>query len=384
MNTPVQDLQEDTLALARELIGRRSLTPEDAGCQDLIARRLAPHGFSARFLPAGEVSNLWLRRGDAAPLLVFAGHTDVVPPGPEVAWQSPPFEPTLRDGRLYGRGAADMKGALAAWIVACEAFLSEHPTHAGSLAFLLTSDEEGPAREGTRHVVQWLQRQGVPLDWCLVGEASSRHRLGDIVRVGRRGSLNGDVIVHGHQGHVAYPDAANNPIHCLAPALAALTSEQWDTGNAHFPPTGFQVSNVQAGTGAHNVIPGEARFMFNFRYSTESSANELKKRLCAILENHHLNYTVEWHHSGEPFLTDRGALLEATREAVRDIAGRLPEADTGGGTSDGRFIAPTGAQVIELGPLNATVHQANEYTAVDDLGSLAQIYRRLMEKLLAS
>lgn len=376
-----QAIQDEVLALARELISRRSQTPEDAGCQALLADRLTPCGFVARNLPFGKVSNLWLRRGDNRPLLVFAGHTDVVPTGPRSDWRFDPFEPTVSDGQLYGRGAADMKGALAAWVVACESFLADTPSHRGSLALLITSDEEGAARDGTRRVVEWLERDGQRMDWCVVGESSSKDRLGDTLRVGRRGSLGGEVTVYGRQGHVAYPESAENPIHRLAPALAELAAEQWDSGNAHFPPTGFQVSNVNSGTGADNVIPGEARFLFNFRYSTESTAESLKARFCEILDRHGLRYTVEWHHSGDPFLTARGELLQAVQESLREIAGIDPVLDTGGGTSDGRFIAPTGTQVIELGPLNATIHQVNEHVSVEDLGTLSRIYRRIIEKL---
>jgi succinyl-diaminopimelate desuccinylase len=371
-----------TLELAKALIARPSVTPDDQGCQPLLAERLAPLGFEAEHLRFGEVDNLWLRRGDAKPLFVFAGHTDVVPTGPEAQWSSPPFEPTERDGLLYGRGAADMKGSIAAMVTACERFVADHPEHHGSIAFLITSDEEGPAADGTVKVVEHLQAKGETIDGCLVGEPSSSSRLGDVVKNGRRGSLNARLVVHGVQGHVAYPHLAANPVHLLAPALAELCAQQWDQGNAFFPPTTFQVSNVHAGTGATNVIPGEVEVLFNFRYSTEVTEAQLRERVGALLDRHGFDYTLEWSLSGEPFLTSGGELLAGAVAAIRDVTGIEAEANTAGGTSDGRFIAPTGAQVLELGPLNATIHKVDECVGIEDLDTLSRIYERLMERLL--
>lgn len=372
-----------TLELAKDLISRASVTPEDAGCQQLMRARLAAIGFVVEDLPFAEVSNFWARRGDQPPLLVFAGHTDVVPSGPLDKWQSPPFSAELRDGLLYGRGAADMKGSLAAMVTACEAFVAQHPDHRGSLGFLITSDEEGPSVNGTVKVVEHLQARGEHIDLCLVGEPSSRERLGDVIKNGRRGSLNGTLTVRGKQGHVAYPHLVANPVHLAAPALAELTTIEWDRGNRFFPPTSFQISNIQAGTGAENVVPGELQVMFNLRYSTELDAAAIRQRVHALLDRHALDYTLAWRLSGEPFLTPAGELVAAARAAIHELTGIDTELSTSGGTSDGRFIAPTGAQVLELGPLNATIHQVNECVTVADLDRLSDIYRRILEKLLA-
>lgn len=373
----------ETLELAQALIRRRSVTPEDAGCQAYLAERLAPLGFNAERLPFGGVENLWLRRGGSGPLFVFAGHTDVVPTGPEAQWHVDPFAAEVRDGMLYGRGAADMKGSVAAMVTACERFVAAHPDHAGAIAFLLTSDEEGPAVDGTRRVVEALQARGETIDWCLVGEPSSSDRLGDGVKNGRRGSLNGRLVVHGTQGHVAYPHRADNPVHRFAPALAELCDIQWDEGNEYFPPTSFQVSNIEAGTGATNVIPGRLEVLFNFRYSTEVTAETLQDRVGTLLDRHDLDYELEWSLSGEPFLTRGGRLLEAATAAIREVAGIETCVNTGGGTSDGRFIAPTGAQVLEVGPVNATIHQVDERVAVTDLDRLSEIYEAILQRLLA-
>jgi len=371
-----------TLELAQQLIGRASVTPDDAGCQALIGARLARLGFDVQTLRYGDVTNLWARRGDDAPLLVFAGHTDVVPTGPREQWQTDPFLAEIRDGILYGRGAADMKGSLAAMVTACESFLAATPAQRGSIGFLITSDEEGPAINGTIKVVEHLQSRGEQIDMCLVGEPSSKDALGDTVKNGRRGSLNGHLTIKGKQGHVAYPHLARNPVHLVAPALAELASIEWDQGNEFFPPTSFQISNIQAGTGAENVVPGELRLMFNLRYSTELNEQTIRRRVAAVLDRHQLNYDLEWRLSGEPFLTPLGELVDAARAAIREVTGIETQLSTSGGTSDGRFIAPTGAQVLELGPLNATIHQVNESVAVDDLDKLATIYCRILEKLL--
>ncbi len=373
-----------TLALAAELIARPSLTPEDAGCQELIAARLAQLGFAIQRLRFMEVDNLWVTHGTERPLLVFAGHTDVVPTGPLGEWATPPFQPTLRDGYLYGRGAADMKGSVAAMVIACERFITAYPHHGGTLALLLTSDEEGPALNGTVKVIEFLQNQGRAIDWCLVGEPTSQKELGDVVKNGRRGSLSAKLIVHGTQGHVAYPQLADNPIHRAAAAVSALCARTWDAGNAHFPPTTLQISNIHAGTGAGNVIPGTLEIQFNFRYSGVIGVDALRNDVETLLHSHGLNYTLEWTHSGAPFLTPSGQLLEATRAAIRDVLGIETQLSTSGGTSDGRFIAPTGAEVLELGPVNATLHQVNECVRVDDLERLADVYARLMRSLLVA
>lgn len=371
-----------TLDLACELIARSSVTPADAGCQDLMIARLEAIGFEVEILPFGRVMNFWARRGERAPLFVFAGHTDVVPPGPLEHWQSDPFDPEVRDGVLYGRGAADMKGSLAAMITACERFVLAHPGHHGSIGFLITSDEEGPSIDGTRRVVDYLNEHGIQIDCCLVGEPTSDERIGDVIKNGRRGSLGGRLVVNGVQGHIAYPHLADNPIHRLAPALAELCAERWDDGNEFFPPTTFQFSNLNAGTGADNVIPGRVEALFNFRFSTESTADGLKQRVEAILDRHDLDYDLDWRLSGEPFLTRPGDLVTSVQDAIRDVTDLETRLSTEGGTSDGRFIAPTGAQVIELGPVNATIHKVNECVSIEDLDTLSQIYERTLVGLL--
>ena len=373
---------EKTLALCCELIRRESVTPDDAGCQALMMQQLSALGFDCTDLPFGEVSNFWAERGTQGPILVFAGHTDVVPTGPLEQWHTPPFEPTLHDGKLRGRGAADMKASLAAMLVACEEFTAQHPQHPGRIGFLITSDEEGPAADGTVKVMQYLQEQGKSIDWCLVGEPSSSNALGDVIKNGRRGSLGAVLTVKGVQGHIAYPHLADNPIHRAMPALHALASEHWDHGNEFFPPTSLQISNINSGTGATNVIPGEVEVQFNFRFSTELTEHELRERTEAILQAHALDYDLQWHLSGQPFLTSSGALIDATVAAIRDITGLETELSTAGGTSDGRFIAPTGAQLVELGPINATIHKLNEEVLAEDLPRLAAIYKRILERLL--
>jgi len=375
-------MASSVLDLAAELIRRPSVTPEDGGCQEILIARLERLGFAIERLPFGEVTNLWARRGSATPLFCFAGHTDVVPTGPLGHWDSPPFEPRVRAGRLYGRGAADMKGSLAAMILATEAFLAAHPSYRGSIAFLITSDEEGPATDGTVRVIERLQARGEGINYCLVGEPTSAEYLGDTLKNGRRGSLSGWLTVHGKQGHVAYPHLAKNPLHVFAPVLARLCAEQWDRGNASFPPTTFQIANLHMGTGADNVIPGELELQFNFRFSTELDADRIAQRVATILAEGDFAYGLRWRLSGNPFLTLAGALVSATREAVAAVTGRIPELSTSGGTSDGRFVAPTGAQVVELGPLNATIHQVNEHVEIADLEQLARIYQDLLARLL--
>jgi succinyl-diaminopimelate desuccinylase len=372
-----------TLELACELIRRPSLTPDDAGCQGLMAERLAAIGFRIEPMPFGEVTNLWARRGDSRPLLCLAGHTDVVPPGPLADWTSPPFEPTIRDGRLYGRGAADMKGSLAALVTAVEDFVAEHPGgHRGSIAFLLTSDEEGPSIDGTVRVVERLESRGERIDWALVAEPSSRERLGDTIKNGRRGSLNGFLTVHGKQGHVAYPQLAKNPFHACAQALADLCAEVWDQGNAHFPPTSLQIANLNMGTGAENVIPGRLSAQFNLRFSTELTAEVIDRRVRRILDARGFDYDLVWRLSGNPFVTPAGELVEATRAAIAEVQRIETELSTDGGTSDGRFIAHLGAQVVELGPINASIHQVDEHVGVEELDRLSAIYRRILDRLL--
>ncbi len=381
-----------TLALALDLIRRPSITPEDAGCQDVLSARLAALGFRLERLRFGTVDNLWARLGDSTPVLAFAGHTDVVPPGPLEQWQSPPFAPELRDGLLFGRGAADMKGSLAAMITACERFLAAHPRPRGSLAFLITSDEEGAAVDGTVRVVEHLQARGERIDWCLVGEPSSSARIGDVIKNGRRGSLNGRLLLRGVQGHVAYPHLAQNPIHAIGALLSALTDEVWDQGHDFFPPTSFQISNLRSGTGAVNVVPGELEMLFNFRFSPAVTVAALQERTRLLVETALLNeeiktgqvfqYDLDWTLSGLPFFTAPGTLVAAAQAAIRAETGQDAELSTSGGTSDGRFIAPTGAQVIELGPLNATIHKINEQVAVDDLERLSRIYQGLLTRLL--
>lgn len=372
----------DVLDLTLDLMRRRSVTPEDAGCLPLIAARLQRAGFTIERLDFGPVVNLWATHGGGQ-TLAFLGHTDVVPPGPEGGWQSPPFEPQIRDGLLYGRGAADMKGSVAAIVVALEQFVVAQPDHAGRVALLLTSDEEGVAIDGVRRVAEAFRQRGERLDWCVVGEPSSKDRLGDLIRVGRRGSLSGTLTVLGMQGHVAYPEKALNPIHAFAPALAELAAEDWDEGNADFPPTSFQVSNLNAGTGANNVIPGELTALINFRYGTASTAEELQARCERVLERHGLDWDLDWQLSGEPFLTPPAGRLRQTVVAVcNELCDVDPEQSTGGGTSDGRFIAPLGAEVVELGPINATIHKVDECVAVADLERLPALYQAICERML--
>lgn len=373
-----------TLQLTMDLIHRRSVTPADADCQAVMIQRLQAIGFQVEHLRFGDVDNFWAVCGESGPILAFAGHTDVVPSGPEQKWQNPPFEPTIRDGMLYGRGAADMKGSLAAMVTACERFIAQHPNHSGRIAFLITSDEEGIAINGTVKVVEWLESRNEKITWCVVGEPSSTTSVGDVIKNGRRGSLGAELIVKGKQGHVAYPHLARNPIHLVAPALAELAAEEWDRGNEFFPATSFQVSNFNSGTGATNVIPGEAHIIFNFRFSTELTEADLRQRTEAILQKHSLNYELNWKLSGQPFLTASGALVAAAQKAIRAVTGRETELSTAGGTSDGRFIAPTGAQVVELGPVNATIHQVDECVKADDLDLLSEMYEHILRELLVS
>jgi len=369
-------------ALAKELIQRPSVTPNDEGCQQLLGERLQALGFALEPLVFADTTNLWARRGQREPLFCFAGHTDVVPSGPEQAWRYPPFSATEVDGMIYGRGAADMKGSLAAMVVATERFVQKHPDHRGSIAYLITSDEEGPFINGTPKVVETLEARDEKITWCLVGEPSSSAQLADVVKNGRRGSLSADLTVFGIQGHVAYPHLADNPIHKAMAALTELTQQHWDNGNEFFPPTSLQISNIHGGTGAGNVIPGELLVQFNFRYSTETDATTLKQRVVSILAKHELDYQLSWKLNGEPFLTAAGELLSATLAAIQSVTGRPAQLSTSGGTSDGRFIAPTGAQVIELGPINATIHKVNECVSSADLEQLADIYEQLLERLL--
>ncbi len=373
----------DTIKLACDLIARRSLTPEDAGCQKLLIDRLERLGFNVEQLRFGIVDNIWLRRGSEAPLFAFAGHTDVVPAGNESEWQSPPFEPTPKEGMLYGRGSADMKGSLAAFVVACERFVTKHPDHKGSIALLITSDEEGAATDGTIKVIDVLERRNEKIDYCLVGEPSSTHKLGDVIKNGRRGSLNGWATIYGKQGHVAYPHLANNPLHSFAPTMSKLCAEEWDQGNEFFPPTSFQIANMSAGNGIENVIPGQLTLQFNFRFSTELTPEVIKQRVETILDSGDFKYNIRWKLSGSPFLTAAGKLVDAASEAIKAVNGQTCELSTSGGTSDGRFIAPTGAEVIELGPLNATIHQTNESVSISDLDDLTEIYQLILKKLLS-
>ncbi|MFS1438462.1 succinyl-diaminopimelate desuccinylase [Shewanella sp. 10N.286.48.A6] len=375
-------MTQDVLALTKELISRPSVTPLDEGCQTLMAERLEAAGFNIEPMVFEDTTNMWARRGTEAPVFCFAGHTDVVPAGDLNKWHTPPFEPTVIDDYIHGRGASDMKGSLAAMTIATERFVAKHPDHKGSIAFLITSDEEGPFINGTTRVIDTLEARNEKITWSLVGEPSSTHKLGDIVKNGRRGSLTGNLTVHGIQGHVAYPHLADNPIHKASPALAELAQMHWDNGNEFFPPTSFQIANINGGTGASNVIPGELEVMFNFRYSTEVTAEELIKRVLNILDAHGLNYEIDWVFNGLPFLTGGGPLLEATKAAILEVTGYETDPQTTGGTSDGRFIAPTGAQVIELGPVNATIHKVNECVKVSDLEVLALCYESILEKLL--
>ena len=373
------------LALTHELVRRKSVTPDDGGCQALIAERLAKFGFKIEKLRFGDVDNLWATHGKGGPVFAFLGHTDVVPSGDLAQWSSDPFSPTVRDGRLYGRGAADMKSGVAAMVVTLEEFVGANPDHAGTVAILLTSDEEGPTNlNGVRRVVEEFCARGQRIDWCVVGEPSSSRRLGDIVRVGRRGSLSGRLTVRGVQGHVAYPDKVRNPIHLAAPALAELASMKWDDGNADFPPTSFQMSNINAGTGALNVVPGALVVDFNFRFCTASTSQSLRDRTEAILRRHGLDFSVEWNVSGEPFLTQDGKLRRAAMQAIEEICGIAPKADTGGGTSDARFIAPMGAEVVEIGPVNASIHKIDECVSIDELETLPRLFLCIMEKLFSA
>jgi succinyl-diaminopimelate desuccinylase len=373
----------DVLDLTRDLLGRRSLTPDDAGCQDVIAERLGRAGFRVEHFRYGEVSNLWATHGSGEPVFVFVGHTDVVPSGPESDWSSPPFEPVVREGRLYGRGAADMKSGVAGMTLALERFVAVQANHRGTVGLLLTSDEEGPLnRDGVRRVAEEFRRRGQRIDWCVVGEPSSAEKLGDQMRVGRRGSLSGTLTVHGVQGHVAYPDKVRNPIHLAAPALAELIAQRWDAGTADFPPTSFQISNVHAGTGALNVVPGTLEAKFNFRFCPASTVQNLRDRTEAILRKHGIDFHLEWDLSGEPFVTPAGRLRDAVARATQAVCGITPRADTGGGTSDGRFLAPLGAEVVELGPVNASIHKIDEHVALDDLERLPHLYQAILVDLL--
>jgi len=379
---PTTDAQEPTLALTRDLIACASVTPEDAGCQSLMMARLQQAGFAVEPLRFGEVDNFWATRGSSGPLLVFAGHTDVVPPGDTGQWESDPFIATEAVADLVGRGAADMKASLAAMVVACEHFVGAHPDHSGRIGFLITSDEEGPAKDGTIRVMETLEDRGEQIDWCVVGEPSSTRELGDLVKNGRRGSLNARLVIHGKQGHIAYPHLADNPIHRAMPTLNALVAEPWDQGNDFFDPTSLQISTIRAGQGVTNVIPGSVEVLFNLRFSTEVTADEIRERCEAILDQGGLTYDIEWSLSGEPFLTEPGALLNAVIDSIESTIGHVPEVSTGGGTSDGRFIAPSGAQVVEVGHVNATIHQINERVKLADIPQLTKIYEGILERLL--
>ena len=371
-----------TIALAQDLMGRASVTPEDKGCQALMIARLKAIGFKVERMRFGAVDNFWARRGTQKPVLAFAGHTDVVPTGPVEEWHTPPFEPTLKDGFLYGRGAADMKGSLASWVVALEQFIALHPDHHGSLALLITSDEEGPFVDGTTRVIDVLEARNEKIDWCIVGEPSSTNTLGDVIKNGRRGSLTAAITAKGIQGHVAYPHLVNNPIHKVVPALAELAATKWDDGNEFFPPTSFQIANINGGTGASNVVPGHVEVMCNFRYSTELTADDLTAKVEAILDRHEVDYDINWTYNGLPFLTASGALVDACLEAIKTTTGTISQLSTAGGTSDGRFIAPTGAQVVELGPCNATIHKLNECVKVSDLEQLTLVYQAVLSRLM--
>lgn len=371
-----------TLALTRELIARPSVTPDDAGCQQLIGDRLKKTGFKVTHLPSEDVANLWATHGKGAPVFTFLGHTDVVPPGTESGWDTPPFEPRERDGYLYGRGAADMKGSVAAMVTALERFVEANREHGGTVSLLLTSDEEGIAVNGTKKVVEYLEGKDIGIDWCLVGEPCSREKLGDAIRNGRRGSLSGVLTVSGIQGHTAYPALAKNPVHLAGPALVELSRRVWDEGNAHYPPSSFQISNIRAGTGAENVIPASVEVSFNLRFSTEWTEQRLKDSVRDLLDSHELEYDLLWRPCSQPFLTQSGELLEAVQDAVAGVCGIMPEISTDGGTSDGRFIAPTGAEVVELGPVNATIHKVNERVRSADLDTLADLYENILSRLM--
>ena len=372
----------DTLALTQELIARASVTPTDNGCQELMIRRLEAAGFSVERLNYGNVENFWAHRGKGSPALCFAGHTDVVPTGPLEEWKSDPFKPVIVDGVLYGRGAADMKSGLAAMVTACETFVREYPRHKGAIAFMITSDEEGPSVDGTKRVVETLRERGEKIDWCIVGEPSSERAVGDTIKIGRRGSFSGRLTVHGVQGHIAYPHLAQNPVHSFAPALAELATRKWDNGNTHFEPTSFQVSNITAGTGAPNVIPGELKARFNLRYNTEQTQDGLRRQVEEILDRHGVRYSIEWYVSGEPFYTPPGPLSDAVTQGVAAVTGKAPALSTGGGTSDGRFIATLGTKVVELGVTNATIHKVNECIPVAEIEALHRIYVEVLKRLL--
>ena len=372
----------ETLELAKSLISKASVTPDDKGCQSIMIERLKKIGFEIHPLKFGDVDNFWATRGNGGPLFAFAGHTDVVPAGNEDAWNTAPFEPTIKDGFLYGRGAADMKGGLASMVTATENFVKENPNHNGTIAFLITSDEEGVAINGTVKVMDYLKVNNQKIDFCLIGEPSSSAILGDVIRNGRRGCLNGSLTVKGKQGHIAYPQLANNPIHLVTPALNQLCDEEWDNGNEHFPATSLQISNIHSGYGVTNVIPGELEVLFNFRYSTETTHELLQKRVVEILDDYDFEYSIDWQHSGFPFLTPKGRLVDACAEAISNVKSIEPELSTSGGTSDGRFIAQEGTQVVELGPVNATIHQVNETVLVQDLEDLSRIYSKVLTKIL--
>lgn len=375
-------MSSETIKLASDLIAKASVTPDDAGCQAMLIERLEKIGFDCETMVFDDVTNLWARRGQDAPVLAFAGHTDVVPPGPLEKWQSDPFVPEIRDGVLYGRGAADMKSSIAAMVTACERFVEQHPEHHGSIALLITSDEEGIAINGTVKVIETLEARGEKIDWALIGEPSSQERVGDICKNGRRGSIGARLMIHGVQGHVAYPHQVDNPIHRAMPALHDLARHEWDQGNRFFPPTSLQISNINAGTGAHNVVPGHAEVLFNLRYSTEIDARHIIETTKVILDKHDLDYDIDWKISGYPFLTAEGELLQAAQKAIMEIIGIRTQLLTTGGTSDGRFIAPTGAQVLELGPVNDSIHKVNEYVNTGDLDALSDIYQGILENLL--
>ncbi|OAM18169.1 succinyl-diaminopimelate desuccinylase [Eikenella corrodens] len=371
-----------SLQLAKQLIAQASITPDDHGCQEIIAERLRAIGFAIEPMPFGRTQNLWARHGNSTPLVCFAGHTDVVPPGPAETWTSPPFQPTERNGKLYGRGTADMKTSIACFITACERFIAQHPQFSGSLALLITSDEEGDGKDGTVRVVETLRARGEHIDYCIVGEPTAEHILGDTIKNGRRGSLSGSLTIHGKQGHIAYPYLAANPIHLAAPALAELTAEHWDNGNAYFPPTGFQISNIHAGTGATNVIPGELFVQFNFRFSTETDAESLQRRVKAILDKHHLHYSLQWQLSGQPFITEAGCLTQAAQAAIAEECGIQAVLSTSGGTSDGRFIKAIANELIELGPVNESIHQIDEHIELAAIPRLSAIYENILHRLL--
>lgn len=372
----------NTLDLAKSLISQASITPDDKGCQSIMIERLKKIGFEVHSLKFADVDNFWATRGSSGPIFAFAGHTDVVPAGNEDEWNTVPFEPTIKDGYLYGRGAADMKGGLAAMVTATESFVKDNPNHKGTIAFLITSDEEGVAINGTVKVMDYLKENNQKIDYCLLGEPSSTSVTGDVIKNGRRGSLNGVINVNGKQGHVAYPHLAKNPIHLFSQALSDLCSQEWDSGNEYFPATSFQVSNIHSGDGVTNVIPGKAKIMFNFRYSTETTKEELMAKVHEILDNHKIDYTIDWSHSGYPFLTPVGDLVSACVSAVEETKDITPELSTSGGTSDGRFIAQEGTQIVELGPVNATIHQVNESILVEDLEDLSHIYSKVLSKIL--